>query len=173
MTRSAHPEPTEHPPYYEKYISQVPQGDIVTVLEQELDAALALLNGIPTAKADFRYAPGKWTVKESIGHVIDCERVYAYRALRFARNDKKPLPGISPDDDMPYAKFADRELAGLISEFTHVRLASIDLFRHLEPAAWDRRGIASDMEFTVRAMAYITAGHEIHHREILKTRYLA
>jgi hypothetical protein len=168
----AHPEPSEYPPYYGKYISQVPQGDIVAILQQGLDDALTLLHGLPPDKADFRYAPGKWSLKESLGHVIDAERIFAYRALRFARNDKTPLPSFEQDDYMPYARFGDRKLSDLIREFEHVRQASVDLFRPLDAEAWQRRGTASGGEFTVRAMAYITAGHEIHHRRILETRYL-
>ena len=169
---TSHPDPTEYPEYYGRYISQVPQGDIVTILEQERDAALALLNGLPPAKADFRYAPGKWNIKEVLGHVIDAERIFAYRALRFARNDKTPLPGFEQDDYMPHARFGDRELGDLIREFATVRQASLFLFRPLDTAAWDRRGTASGGEISVRALAYVLAGHEIHHRRILETRYL-
>ena len=169
---TSHPDTTEYPEYYGRYISQVPQGDIVTTLEQERDAVLALLGGIPAEKADFRYAPGKWSLKEVLGHVTDTERIFAYRALRFARNDKTPLPGFEQDDYMPYANFAQRELSDLAREFEHVRQASLFLFRNLDAAAWERRGTASGGEFTVRAMAYITAGHEIHHRRIIETKYL-
>jgi hypothetical protein len=169
---TAHPEATEYPEYYGRYIAQVPQGKILTTLEQGLAATLALLGGLSPAQADFRYAPDKWSIKEVIGHVIDAERIFAYRALRFARNDKTPLPGFEQDDYMPYANFAERELSSLLHEFEHVRRASLDLFRHLDAEGWQRRGIASGGEFTVRAMAYITAGHEIHHRTILKAKYL-
>lgn len=169
---TAHPEATEYPEYFGRYITQVPQGKIMTTLEQGLDATLALLDGLSPAQADFRYAPGKWSLKEVLGHVVDTERILAYRALRFARNDKTPLPSFEQDDYMPYASFAARELSDLTREFGHVRQATLDLFRHLDAEAWERRGTASGGEFTVRAMAYIIAGHEIHHRTILKTRYL-
>jgi hypothetical protein len=170
---TAHPEATEYPEYYGRYIAQVPQGKIVITLEQGLAATLALLGGLSPAQADFRYAPGKWSLKEVVGHVIDTERIMAYRALRFARNDKTPLPGFEQDDYMPYAGFAKRELSGLAREYEHVRQATLDLFRHLDAEAWERRGTASGGEFTVRAMPYIIAGHEIHHRKILQEKYLS
>jgi uncharacterized damage-inducible protein DinB len=167
-----HPSTTEYPEYYGRYITQVPQGNIVATLEQGLDAALALLGGISPAQADFRYAPGKWSIKEVVGHVIDAERVFTYRALRFGRNDKTPLPGFEQDDYMRHANFAGRDLSDLAREFEHVRRASLDLFRNLDAEAWERSGTASGGEVTVHAIAYITAGHEIHHRTILQTKYL-
>src|SRR5262249_48679154 len=133
---------------------------------------LTLLGGVSPERADFRYAPGKWSIKEVVGHVIDTERIFSYRALRFARNDKTPLPGFEQDDYMPYTNFAQRELSDLAREFEHVRQATLFLFRNLDAAAWERRGTASGGELTVRAMAYVTAGHEIHHRTILQTKYL-
>jgi hypothetical protein len=166
-----HPNATEHPEYHGRYIAQVPQGNILDILQQGLDATLALLGGA-SARADFRYAPGKWSLKEVVGHVIDTERIFAYRTLRFARNDKTPLPGFEQDDYMPYANFAGRELSDLAREFDCVRQATLFLLRNLDAAAWERRGTASGGEFTVRAMAYVTAGHEIHHRRIIEAKYL-
>ncbi len=168
---TTHPSAVEHPEYYGRYIAQVPPGNILDTLQQGHDATLALLAGA-SARADFRYAPDKWSLKEVVGHVIDAERIFAYRALRFARNDKTPLPGFEQDDYMPYASFAQRELSDLAREFGCVRQATLFLFRNLDAAAWERRGTASGGEFTVRAMAYITAGHEIHHRRIIETKYL-
>jgi hypothetical protein len=168
---TTHPSAVEYPEYYGRYIAQVPQGNILDTLQQGHDATLALLGGA-SARADFRYAPDKWSLKEAVGHVIDAERIFAYRALRFARNDKTPLPGFEQDDYMPYANFAQRELSDLAREFDHVRQATLFLFRNLDTAAWERRGTASGGEFTVRAMAYITAGHEIHHRRIIEAKYL-
>ncbi|HEX3526403.1 MAG TPA: DinB family protein [Thermoanaerobaculia bacterium] len=168
---TTHPSPTEYPDYYGRYIAQVPQGNVLDILQQGHDATLALLGGA-AARADFRYAPGKWSLKEVVGHVIDAERIFAYRALRFARNDKTPLPGFEQDDYMAYANFSQRELSDLAREFDCVRQASLFLFRNLDAAAWERRGTASTGEFTVRAMAYITAGHEIHHRRIIEAKYL-
>lgn len=166
------PEPTEYQPYYEKYVSLVPPGEILDTLEQQLDTTLTLLRSIPESKGGSRYAPGKWSIKELVGHLIDTERIFAYRALRFARHDQTPLPGFEQDDYIREAAFDECQLADLASEFEHVRRANLYLFRHLNAEAWQRHGVASLGEVSVRALAYIIAGHERHHREILKTRYL-
>jgi hypothetical protein len=166
------PEASEYPPYYGRYISLVPAEPILELLEKELDTTLALLRDLTPAQAASRYAPDKWSIKEVVGHMIDTERIFAYRALRFARNDRTPLPGFEQDDYMPHARFDERELSDLLDEFLHVRKANLGLFRPLDAAAWDRKGIASGGEISVRSLAYILVGHEIHHREILKTRYL-
>lgn len=167
-----YPEPTEYLPYYGKYVSLVPKGEILTTLERQLGTTLALLGTIPEAKAGSRYAPDKWSIKELVGHMSDTERIFAYRALRFARQDPTPLPGFEQDDYIRGAAFSDCKLVDLAAEFGHVRRASLYLFRHLNAAAWLRCGVASHGEVSVRALAYIIAGHELHHLEILKTRYL-
>ena len=166
------PEPTEYVPYYERYISLVTQGDVLEALEQQLKTTLNLLRGISESQADSRYAPGKWSIKELVGHLIDTERIFAYRALRFSRNDRTPLPGYEQDDYIRNAAFGQCKLADLASELEHVRQGNLYLFRHLDEEAWHRRGIANDGEISVRALAYIMAGHELHHMEILRTRYL-
>ena len=170
---SHHPEPTEYPPYYEKYVSLVPPGEIMTTLEQQLDQTLAVLRSIPEAQGNSRYAPDKWSIKELIGHLTDTERIFAYRALRFARHDQTPLSSFEQDDYVREAAFDACQLTDLVAEFEHVRRANLYLFRHLAPAAWLRRGVANKGEVSVRALAYIIAGHERHHLEILKTRYLS
>lgn len=166
------PEATEYVPYYERYISLVPEGDVLMALEQQLETTLSLLRGISEAQADSRYAPGKWSIKELVGHLIDAERIFAYRALRFARNDGTPLPGFEQDDYIRNATFGNCRLADLASELEHLRRSNLYLFRHLDEEAWQRRGIANDGEISVRALAYSMAGHELHHMEILRTRYL-
>ncbi len=166
------PESNEYLPYYEKYVSLVPQGDIVSILEGQLDTTQKLLSGISEAQSDSRYAPDKWNVKELVGHVIDTERIFAYRALRFARNDQTPLPGFEQDDYIRHAAFSASKLSDLVSEFGHLRRANLYMFRNFDGAAWQRRGIASGGEVSVRALAYIVAGHELHHVGILKTKYL-
>lgn len=171
-TVSNFPEQMEYSAYYEKYVSLVPKGDILATLEQQLHASLALLQNISEDRAGTRYAPGKWSIKELVGHVIDGERIFAYRALRFARGDQTPLPGFEQDDYVRHARFDACSLEDLRREFEHVRRANIYLFRHLDEAAWQRRGTASDAEVSVRALAHIMAGHEKHHMEILRTRYL-
>jgi hypothetical protein len=166
------PDPTEYAAYYEKYVSLVPHGEILTTLEQQLDDTLSLLRGITESQSAFRYAPDKWSIKELVGHIIDTERIFSYRALRFARNDETPLPGFDQDVFNANASFDDYPLVELVSEFEHVRRSTIFLFKHLDKEAWSRRGIASDNEVSVRALAFIIAGHELHHLKILQTRYL-
>lgn len=172
MSLIAKPEATEYNPYYGTYVSLVPDADILTTLESQLNETLALLSGIDEAKSLFRYALGKWSVKEVIGHVSDTERVFAYRAMRFARNDETALAGFEQNDYVQSASFDDYALDDLLDEFAHVRLATVALFRHLKAEAWTRGGTASESGVTVRALAYIIAGHELHHRRILRERYL-
>lgn len=165
------PEATEYPEYYANYISKVPGMDVLGVLESQRLQMLQLFAGRSERDGSFRYAPGKWTVKEVLGHVTDCERIYCYRALRIARGDQTPLPGFEGDDYVRSGAFGDRTLASLAEEFGAVRSASLALFRSFKEEAWSRRGVASQKEVTVRALAFITAGHQIHHRLILEERY--
>ena len=164
---------TEYLPYYGRYISLVPGDNILAVLSKQLDETLALLRTIPESQAGFRYEPGKWSIKELLGHLIDTERIFAYRALRFARNDETPVPGYEQDDYVRNASFDDYPLNDLALEFESVRRATLFLFKHLNEEAWMRRGVANESEVSVRALAYIIAGHELHHREILRSRYLS
>ena len=169
---TARPETSEYPTYCEGYVSRVPDGDIVGTLGKQLEETLTLIHGIPEARGGFRYAEGKWSIKELIGHVIDSERVFAYRALRFGRGDATPLSGFEQDDYVRGADFDKRSLDDLASEYEHVRRATISLFANLDATAWNRRGTANNNEVSVRGLAYIVAGHERHHLEILRTRYL-
>ena len=169
MTR---PEANECAPYYHTYISQVPEGDIIEILGKQLEETVHLLKDIGEEKALYRYAPDKWSVKELIGHVIDAERVFAYRALNIARNDQSELPGMEQDDYVKFAKFDDLPLTDLLEEFRHVRQANIFLFKSFDEEMQMRKGIASGCEFTVRTFPYIIAGHEKHHQNVLKERYL-
>lgn len=166
------PEETEYLSYYGKYVSLVPEGEILATLGQQVNETLELLRNIPESQGGFRYAPGKWSIKELVGHMLDGERIFAYRALRFARNDRTPLPGFEQDDYIRYASFDDCLLGDLAAEFATVRQSSLFLFKHLNEEAWTRRGVASDSEVSVRALAYIIAGHELHHRRILRDKYL-
>src|SRR3954464_5463452 len=156
------PQTTEHLPYYERYVSLVPAGDVLKTLAGQLDSTLATLRSIPEGRANFRYAPDKWSVKELVGHVIDAERIFAYRALRFARHDRTELSGFEQDDYVRHATFDDCELSDLIDEFEHVRRGNLLMLRQLSEDAWARRGVASDAEVSVRALAFIMAGHELH-----------
>jgi hypothetical protein len=167
------PKPGEYAPYYDRYISLIPGNNVVATLATQLPKTVALLNSRGEADGEIRYAPQKWTVKEALGHVIDSERIMSYRALRFARNDQTPLAGFEQDDYVRDGPFADLRLADLIEEFKTVRAATLSFFRGLRPTDWTRRGIANKDEISVRALAYIIAGHELHHRHILEERYFA
>ncbi len=168
----ARPESSEYAPYYERYISLVPDEDLVQTLERQGAGTLALLRGLPEERGAHRYAPGKWSVKQLVGHVSDGERIFSYRALAFARGDPQALPGMEQEEWMAGADFDARTLSDLLDEFEAVRAATLHLLRHLSPEAWARRGVASDNEVTVRALAYIIAGHEAHHVRVLRERYL-
>jgi hypothetical protein len=169
---STRPAADEYAPYYGRYISLVPDGDIVRTLTTQLQETLSVLGRVQEAEAGFRPAPGKWSTKEVVGHVLDCERVFAYRALRFARNDATPLAGFEQDDYVRAAGFDRRTLADLLLEFGQTRNSTITFFRSLDGEAWLRRGAANDSPFSVRALAWIMAGHEKHHLGILNERYL-
>jgi hypothetical protein len=167
------PEAGEYASYYEKYVSLVPGNDIVTTLEAQRLQTMQLFAARSERDGNFRYAPDKWTVKEVLGHVTDSERIFAYRALRIARGDQTPLSGFEQDDYVRTGGFGERSMASLAEEFAHVRSANVALFRHLDKEAWARRGTANKNEVTVRALAFIIAGHELHHRSILEERYFA
>jgi hypothetical protein len=168
---TAKPDSSEYAPHYEKYVSLVKAGDIVGALETQRVQTIQLFAARSERDGNFRYAPDKWTVKEVLGHVNDAERIFAYRALRIARGDQTPLPGFEQDDYVRGGNFGDRTLAALAEEFAHIRNSSIALFRSLSRDAWTHRGVASKNEITVRALAFIIAGHELHHRLILEERY--
>ena len=165
------PEPTEYAEFYADYVLKVPGLDALAVLESQRLQMVQLFAGRSERDGGFRYAPGKWTVKEVLGHITDTERIFTYRALRIARGDQTPLPGFEQDDFVKNGAFSERTLAGLADEFALVRAASIGLFRSFPEEAWARRGVASQKQVTVRALAFITAGHQIHHRLILEERY--
>lgn len=169
---AARPESNEYAPYYEKYVSLVPDADLVETLERQGAETVALLRSLTEEQGAHRYEPGKWSVKQLIGHISDGERLFSYRALSIARGDRAALPGMEQEEWMAGADFDARTLAGLADEFEAVRAATLHLLRHLSPEAWARRGVASDNEVTARALAYIIAGHEAHHIRILRERYL-
>jgi hypothetical protein len=166
------PDASEYAPFYAGYIALVGGNDIINTLEQEGRQSIAFLSSLHEDQGALRYAPGKWTIKEVIGHVIDTERIQAYRALRIARNDKTNLPGFEQDDYVPFSNSGNRTVADLIKEFACVRHASVLLLKSFDANAWPRRGTANNYELTVRAIAYIMAGHELHHRKALKEKYL-
>ncbi|MGD1146468.1 MAG: DinB family protein [Thermoanaerobaculaceae bacterium] len=165
------PEAHEYAPYFDRYVALVRGGDILSTLEKQGGVVRQALHALPEARAGFRYAPEKWSVREVVGHCTDCERVFAYRALAFARGEKAPLPAF---DENEYARASGHDsipLAGLVEEFGAVRSATLRLLRHLPARAWSRVGVASGKPVSVRALAFIMAGHVAHHMAILHDRY--
>jgi hypothetical protein len=174
-TASLRPQPGEYAPYYDRYISLVAGNDVLaalTALDEQRRQMLLLLSGRTEADGDLRYAPEKWSLKEVLGHINDTERIMSYRALRIARGDATPIEGFEQDDYVRNGPFARRPLADLIEDYIAVRRATVSLFRNLDEAAWSRRGVANKNDISVRALAYIIAGHELHHRKILEEKYL-
>jgi hypothetical protein len=171
-TASFRPQPGENAPYHDRYISLVPGNDVLAALEEQRRQMLLLLSGSTEADGELRYAPNKWSLKEVLGHINDTERIMSYRALRIARGDATPIEGYEQDDYVRNSPFARRLLSDLVEDYIAVRRATVSLFRNLDETAWTRRGKASNNEVTVRALAYIIAGHELHHRRILEEKYL-
>ena len=165
------PEETEYAPHYQSYVEQVSESDIMAVLRGELDDLDVLLGRVPAEKETYAYAEGKWTVREIIGHLIDGERVFGYRALCIARGEKQNLPGFDQNEYMLSAPYDRIDLEDLLSELRLVRLSNIAMLRNLNDEAWLRTGIANDSPVSVRALAFIMAGHARHHMGVLSQRY--
>jgi DinB family protein len=166
------PQANEAAPYYSIYIDRVSSDDIVTALQEQLDEGLAFLPGVSEEKSLYKYAPDKWSIRELMSHVNDTERVFTSRALWFARGFQEPLPSFDQNVCVENSDADKVSWASHIEEFHAVRHAILAFFRNLPEEAWDRSGIASDNPFTVRALAYITAGHAGHHLAIVRERYL-
>lgn len=169
MNRSA-PDPSEYTEYYGRYIQQVPAGDIVVTLRDQLASTTRLLRSVPADRVEFRYAPGKWTLREVLGHVTDMEWVFGARAIHFARAVEGALPGFEQDDAMRVATFPAWN--DLIDQFAHARAGFISFAEALDAAAWNRKGVMSGNAASVRAVAYVLAGHERHHVAVIQERYL-
>jgi DinB superfamily len=166
------PEKTEADPYYFRYIDRVGSGDIVQRLESQLEEMLTLLRGVSEERSMYRYAPDKWSIRQVWSHVSDCERVFAYRAFWFARGFDSPLPSFDQEPAAAAARADEISWGSHIEDFRAVRLATLTFFRELSEEAWMRKGVASGNPFTVRALAYIVAGHADHHAAVLRERYL-
>jgi uncharacterized damage-inducible protein DinB len=165
------PEPDEYAPHYDRYISLIGGSDILTTLDAQRRQTMLLLSGRDEDEGNFRYAPDKWTAKEVLGHVCDSERIFAYRALRIARGDRTPIEGFEQDDYVRNGPYGRVALAEVIEDYIAVRRATLTLLRSLEETAWLRKGIANKNQVSVRAIAYLIAGHELHHRRILEEMY--
>lgn len=163
---------TDYPEHYRNYVNLVPEGNIIEILESQLHDTKNLLADIKKEQADFRYAEGKWSVLEVVGHVMDTERIMNYRILRMARGDQTPLAGYDDEKYVEESNFSSRTIADLLAEWTVVRAATVALLKGLPEGAWTKTGIANNGEFTVNSIAYIIAGHERHHVGLLKSRYM-
>ncbi|MCI3921452.1 DinB family protein [Paenibacillus sp. TRM 82003] len=172
MGTKRRPERQEYHEFYEGYVARVPEGDIRDILRSGLEETISRLESIPGEKIGYRYAERKWSIAEVIGHMTDTERVMSYRLLRIARGDRTPLPGFDQDVFAAGAPFDGMTLSALIEDFAAVRRATLTLLDCLPDEAFDRAGIASDCEVTVRALAYIIAGHALHHLAVLEERYV-
>src|SRR5438552_7620263 len=166
------PETSEYDPYYERYISLVADSDIIGVLGAQPTRLQDIFTAMPEDKGGFRYADGKWSIKELLGHVIDGERMFAYRTFRISRGDETPIEGFEQDGYIENAHSNDRSFADLLDEFSLLRRANMIFFKNLADDAWLRVGTANNVKVSVRALVYIMAGHIEHHLEILKDRYI-
>ena len=166
------PQHPEYDPYYLQMIALVPDQPVLQVLEEQRHEIMGLLGSLDKATADFRYGPDKWSVKEVLGHVVDTERIFGARALCFARGEKTPLPPFEQDEYVKSAGFDRRSLSSLSKEFEAVRRSTECLFAGFDEEQWNRGGVANEVHMTVRAVAYIVAGHAAHHLAIIRERYL-
>lgn len=169
---STHPEPDEYPASMAGYVRRIAAGaDILGVLAAQRERLVAALGSAPETFGEHRYRPEKWSVKEVVGHLADTERVFACRALRLARGDRTPLPSFDDKAYVPELHAGERSLSSMVAEWSASRGATLALFGNLREAAWTRRGVAGDAPVSVRALAYITAGHTDHHLEALGSLY--
>lgn len=171
--RMARPAQDEYAPFYGRYVAHVQGGDIVRLLESELDATVNFFRAIPADRTTAGYAPGKWSIREIVGHLCDTERIMTYRALRFARGDRTPVPGFEENDYVPTSGASVRTMENLLAELRAVRGATVALFGGLPAEAWRRRGVANGAEVSVRALAAIVVGHVLHHQGVVRERYFA
>jgi uncharacterized damage-inducible protein DinB len=173
MPPTTKPAEGEYLAYFGRYISLVPEGDIIEQLQTQIGTTMALLHTVSEEKSSFRYAPGKWSMKQSLGHVIDTERIFAYRLLAIARGEKAALPSFDQDEYVNGADFDNCSWAYLVAEFELVRRATVAMLKNLPEFAWERMGTASGAPTSARALAFMMAGHELYHRAIFRERYLA
>lgn len=166
------PNPSEYDTFYAGYITRVPESDVLSVLRHQQAEIPEMLKELSEEEFSRRYEPSKWNLKELVGHLIDTERLFSFRALCFARGETQPLPGFDQDDYVQAGSFGTRTSKSLLAEHCAVRESSIQLFENLDPTAWSRTGLANQVTFSVRAIAFIIAGHEAHHIEVVKNRYL-
>ena len=167
------PGPDEYAPYYGTYVDKVPGADALAPLVAQRGSTAAALAAIPEGMASYRYAPGKWTLREVVGHLTDAERIFGYRLMRIARGDATPLASFDENSYVPEGRFERRPLKEVAAEFAVVRDGTLALLRGLDEEVLARRGVASGKPVSARALAWIIAGHEIHHMGVIDQRYLA
>lgn len=167
------PLPGEYAEYYHKYINQIPDGNIVDYLNSQLSEVESFLKTIPEEKSFYKYSKDKWSIKEVLGHILDCERIFSYRMLRFSRKDtENSLPGFEENSYIENSNYTNAQFAELIEEYVYLRKSILLMLRGFSEEMWTRKGIASNNPVTVRAIAYILAGHTLHHISIIKERYM-
>ncbi|AYN68006.1 DinB family protein [Euzebyella marina] len=159
-------------PFYKNYIDLVKDVELMDMLQRQSQNFPEFMATIPQSKLDFRYAENKWTMAEVLLHIIDSERIFQYRALRFSRGDQTPLPGFEQDDYVPFSKANNRTLQSLIDEYSIVRNSTLHLFNQFDTNDLERKGIASSLDWSVGALGFVICGHQKHHRNILRERYL-
>ena len=172
MIRTDHPGADEYDPAFAGYVARLDEGEsVVTVLREQVEGVASRFDGVPEARGDYRYAPGKWSIKEVVGHLSDTERVFAYRALRIGRGDATALIGFDDQSYVARMHAEDLSLTDVVQDWRAVRTATLTLFGNLPAAAWQLRGAASGHPISVRALAYVIAGHTRHHLEVIDERY--
>ena len=166
------PTDAEYPDFYSGYIALVPDGDVIKFLKKQKRMFIGLIDSIPEEQLLYRYEEGKWTIKQIVGHVIDTERIMAYRALVFSRGERQPIPGFNENEYVERASFNQKNIQDLIKEFAKLRESNLALIQNLNVDMMERKGNANDFFFSVRAIVYIIAGHVEHHINVIKSRYL-
>ncbi|MDP3148962.1 MAG: DinB family protein [Ignavibacteria bacterium] len=166
------PETSEYAPYYQRYIDLINSEDIFSFYKLQAEEIVSLFKNVDEDQTSFRYAEGKWTMKEVLGHIVDSERIFGYRVLAISHGEKNPLPGFAENDYVRNGKYENRSLQSLLAEYSHLSSANLELFKSLDEEMLSQKGTASGKEVTTRAILFVTIGHEKHHLEIIKTRYL-
>lgn len=166
------PKVTEYAPYHQRYIDLITADDIFSFFKQQAEEIVTLFTNLSEDQASFRYAEGKWTIKEVLAHIVDSERIFGYRVLAISRGEKNPLPGFAENDYVRNGKYENRSLKSLLAEYSHLSSANLELFKSLDEEMLSQKGTASGKEVTARAILFVTIGHEKHHLEIIKSRYL-
>jgi hypothetical protein len=171
LMKTIRPRPDEYDKAFERYVSRVPENDILTSLERQPAELRTVLGGVGPDREIYRYAPGKWTIRDVVGHMVDAERVLGYRALAIARGERAPLPAFEEADYAAQAGYAHRPLASILDEFASLRASHVLMFRHVDDEAWARFGTANALPITPRALAYVLVGHVRHHAAVLAEKY--